>query len=146
VQATWPDARFVLAGPAGPRTADLQARFRHCVTFADWPTDERMALAQGHVIVHAGWVGELPRVLLQALAVGRPLIATNRPGANTTVDERVNGILVAPRDAGALADAMESCLQHPDLLPAMARASRAKAERRFDMRPINRALLHALRL
>ena len=62
------------------------------------------------------------------------------------VDERVNGCFVAPRDADALADAMESYLKRPDLIPAMARASRAKAERFSTASSVKRTMLELLRL
>jgi len=49
-------------------------------------------------------------------------------------------------DPVALAEAMLSCLKRPDLLVAMGRASRVKAERRFDSGDINRATLDVLGL
>ena len=84
---------------------------------------------QCHVFVYPSYAEGMPQPLLEAMAAGRPIVTTNIPGCRETVDERVNGCLVAPRDAEALADAMESFLRRPDLIPAMARASRAKAER-----------------
>jgi glycosyltransferase involved in cell wall biosynthesis len=83
----------------------------------------------------------MPRPLLQALAAGRPILATDVAGCRETVDERVNGCLVAPRDAAALADAMESFLRRPDLIPAMARASRAKAERFGTLAAVRRTMM-----
>jgi glycosyltransferase involved in cell wall biosynthesis len=88
----------------------------------------------------------MPRPLLQALTAGRPIVTTNIPGCRDTVDERVNGCFVAPRDADALADAMESYLKRPDLIPAMARASRAKAERFATAASVKRTMLELLRL
>ena len=73
----------------------------------------------------------------EALAAGRPVIVADIPGSRETVDERVNGCLVEPGNAGELAGAMESFLKRPDLIPAMARASRLKAERKFDVRDVN---------
>ena len=88
----------------------------------------------------------MPRPLLQAMAAGRPIVTTNIAGCRETVDERVNGCFVAPRDADALADAMESYLKRPDLIPAMARASRAKAERFGTAASVKRTMLELLRL
>jgi glycosyltransferase involved in cell wall biosynthesis len=83
----------------------------------------------------------MPRPLLQALAAGRPIVTTNVAGCRETVDERVNGVLVAPRDPEALAEAMESFLRRPDLIPAMARASRGKAERFDSVAAVRRTML-----
>ena len=104
------------------------------------------AIARAHVVVHAGTVDGLAPGLLAGLAAGRPLITTDVAGARETVDERVNGCRVAAGDAAALADALASFCRHPDQFPAMARASRSKAERRFDARTINAATLAALGL
>ena len=88
----------------------------------------------------------MPQPVLQAMAAGRPILTTNIAGCRDTVDERVNGCLVAPRDAEALAEAMESYLKRPDLIPAMARASRAKAERFCTAASVKRSMMDMLRL
>lgn len=106
---------------------------------------ERLIRA-GHVAVHTAAGEGLSRGLLQALAAGRPVIATDVGGSRDTVDERVNGCLVPPADAAALADAITAILRRPDLLPSMARASRLKAERRFDLAVVNSVTLDALGL
>jgi glycosyltransferase involved in cell wall biosynthesis len=82
--------------------------------------------------------------VLEALAMGRPVITTNAPGCRDTVDERVNGCLVSPGDPAALAAAMQTFLKRPDLIPHLARASRAKAERRFDATAVNATLIQIL--
>jgi glycosyltransferase involved in cell wall biosynthesis len=68
-------------------------------------------------------------------------LAEDHAGCRETVDERVNGVLVAPRDSEALAEAMESFLRRPDLIPAMARASRGKAERFDSVAAVRRTML-----
>ncbi len=106
--------------------------------------DVRPLLAACHVYVCPSRAEGMPRTVLEALAAGRPVITTNTPGCREAIDERVNGCLVPPRDAGALTLAIESVLKRPDLIPSQSRASRRKAERRFDVRDVNRTLLDAL--
>jgi len=84
--------------------------------------------------------------VLEAMAAGRVLITTNVSGCRDTVDERVNGCMVPARDSEALAVAMESFIKRPDLLPTIARASRAKSERFCDAQMVNRSLLTVLGL
>ena len=88
----------------------------------------------------------MPRSVLEAMAAGRPIITTNGPGCRETVDERINGCLVPPSDPTALAASMETFLKRPDLIPSLARASRAKAERRFDERAVNATLMGVMGL
>ncbi len=98
-------------------------------------------LADCHVVVHAPQASSAPVPLWQAMAAGRPIIASDAPGCRDTVDERVNGCLVKPGNVEALASAMQSFLRRPDLIPAMARASRSKAERMFDRKIVMPGLL-----
>lgn len=143
-------ARFLLAGPPGrgdgARTPDELGALDGVIEYLGDAADPRAALAQCHVFVYPSHAEGMPRRVLEALAAGRPVITTDAPGCRDTVDEFVNGCLVPPGDAKALAAAMARYLKRPDLIPAAARASRVKAERRFDARAVNRALLSVLGL
>lgn len=143
-------ARFVLVATPG-EAADRILRqdlapFAGDLEILDPVDDVRPLLARCHVYLHPSRAEGMPRAVLEAMSVGRPIVTTDTPGCRDTVDERVNGCLVPPRDAGALTLAIESVLKRPDLIPSQARASRAKAERRFDVRDVNRALIAALGL
>lgn len=75
----------------------------------------------------------VPRALLEAAAVARPLIATDTVGCRDVVDDGINGFLCQPRDAADLADKMTrmACLSE-DARLAMGRAARSKIEVEFD--------------
>lgn len=141
-------ARFQLVATPGtsadaiPR--DALAAYAGDVEILDPVDDVRPLFAKSHVYVYPSRGEGLPRSVLEALAAGRPVITSDTPGCREAVDERVNGYLVPPRDAGALTLAIESLLKRPDLIPSQARASRLKAERRFDVREVDRALLDSL--
>jgi glycosyltransferase involved in cell wall biosynthesis len=143
-----PNVRFRLVGLDGAGadvlTVEAVQRMSSEVEVLFRVPDVRPLLASTHLYVQSTWGEGMPRSLLEALAVGRPVIATDTPGCRDTIDERINGVLVPPRDAAALAAAIESVLRRPDLLPAMARASRQKAERRFDVTAVNAELMRTL--
>lgn len=142
VRAKSEQARFVLAGPAASLGIDeVTAASGGAVELLGEVGDVRSVLTGAHVFVMPSHVEGMPRGVMEALATGRPVITSDIPGARETVDERVNGVLVPPGNVEALVAAMESFLKRPDLIAAMARASRLKAERRFDMRPVH-ATLH----
>ena len=88
----------------------------------------------------------MPRTVLEALATGRPVITTDARGCRETVSDGSNGSLVQVGDVASLADAMETFLKRPDLIPAMAKESRRLAEARFDVRKVNAAMLAVLGL
>ncbi len=143
-----PSATFQLAGPAGSGktalTASVIESYRDCVNYVGPLEDVRPALCACHVYVYPSHAEGMPRSVLEAMAAGRPIITTNVAGCRETVDERINGCLVPPADPHALAVAMESFLKRPDLIPSLARASRAKAERRFDEKAVIETLIGVL--
>ena len=73
--------------------------------------DVRPHLAAADAVVLPSYREGLPRSLLEAAAMGKPLIATDVPGNRSLVEDGVNGFLCAPRDAGSLAAAMERFLR-----------------------------------
>ena len=80
----------------------------------------------------------IPRVLIEAAAMSRPIVSTTIPGVAEIVEDGINGILVPPRDADALAQAIEKLLDDPQLREEYGAAGRLKAEREYDDREVAR--------
>jgi glycosyltransferase involved in cell wall biosynthesis len=74
------------------------------------------------------------RVLIEAMALGRPLIAPREGGPLEIVVDGETGVLVPPRDATALAAAIERLVGDPALRRRMGEAARARVEAVFDIR------------
>lgn len=108
--------------------------------------DVRPALADCAVYVLPSHHEGLPRTVIEAMSVGRPIVTTDAPGCRDTVAEGQNGFLVPVRDSGALANAMMQFLDKPELISSMAKTSREIAEERFDVHKVNRVILKTMRL
>jgi len=78
----------------------------------------------------------IPRSLLEAAACGRPVVTTDMPGCREIVEQGVNGLLVPPRNPGALADALQQLLQSPALCARMGEAGRAMVLEHFTERQV----------
>lgn len=78
----------------------------------------------------------LPKSLVEAAACGRAVVTTDVPGCRDAIEPDVTGLLVPIRDAGALADAIEDLIKHPEKRKAMGKAGRALAEREFAIEKV----------
>lgn len=84
----------------------------------------------------------LSRVLMEALAMKKPIITTDIPGCRETVDDGVNGFLCEPKNTQSLVAAIERLLRLGDNeLKEMGERGRAKAEQQFDIRKVIKILL-----
>lgn len=75
----------------------------------------------------------LPKALLEACAAARAIVTTDVPGCREVVAQDVNGLLVAVRDAHALADALQSLIVDPQRRARLGMAGRKRAEEEFDV-------------
>ena len=75
----------------------------------------------------------LPTVVLEALASGVPVVATDCGGVSEAMTDGREGLLVAPRDAEALARALERLWRDPALRARMGEAGRETATSRFEL-------------
>ncbi|HWH35092.1 MAG TPA: glycosyltransferase [Acidimicrobiales bacterium] len=75
----------------------------------------------------------LPTVVLEAMALGTPCVATPVTGMPEAVEDGVTGVLVGEGDAEALAEALDRLLVDPGLRSRLAAPARARVEERFEV-------------
>lgn len=93
--------------------------------------DVARAWAESHIAVLPSYREGLPKSLLEAAACGRPIVATDVPGCREIVDHGVNGLLIPPKDAQALSDAIQRLIEQPDLRRRMGERGRARVVELF---------------
>jgi glycosyltransferase involved in cell wall biosynthesis len=147
-----PKARFQLLGPLdeGNRTAIAQGELDRWVNDGDVEYlgetgDIRPFVEAATAVVLPSYREGLPRTLLEAGAMERPLIATDVPGCRQVVVDGVNGFLCRARDAESLADAIRR-LARMDVaaIRAMGGESRRKVASEYSEALVFRAYLDAL--
>lgn len=109
-------------------------------------SDIRPAMVNASVYVLPSYREGTPRSVLEAMAMGRPIITTDVPGCRETVKHGDNGLLVPPRDASALAEAMRTLAATASLRATMGQKSRKYAEEKFDVCRVNDDMLRILGL
>lgn len=145
-------ARFVLVGdsdsenPAAIPEAQLEA-WRADGAVEWWGQRGNMSevLAQAHIVCLPSYREGLPKVLLEAAACGRALVATDVPGCREIVIDGENGLLAPPRDAAALAAVIGRLLDDPDLRARMGQRGRALVEAEFSVEQVVRQTLAVYR-
>ena len=108
------------------------------INYLGYIPDVAPVIMRADCIVHPSFYYEgLSRVLMEGLAMGKPIITTTVPGCIETVDDNENGYLVPPKDIDALANAVERFLSMtPEERTRMGAYSRMKAEKEFDVRHV----------
>ncbi|HET6520799.1 MAG TPA: glycosyltransferase family 4 protein [Geminicoccaceae bacterium] len=148
----YPDAAFRLVGwrdehPMAVPEAELRSWIEEgtieCLGRLD---DVRPAIAASSVYVLPSYHEGTPRTVLEAMAMGRPIVTTDAPGCRETVVPGLNGLLVPVGDVAALAAAMESLIRSPERVAAMGAASRHIAETKYDIHRVNAVILETMGL
>jgi glycosyltransferase involved in cell wall biosynthesis len=76
----------------------------------------------------------LPNVILESMAAGRPVVATDAGGSSELVSDGINGYLVPPADSRAMAEAIESLLRNPEDAVEMGRMGKSMVQDKFSQK------------
>ncbi|MFK5979963.1 MAG: glycosyltransferase family 4 protein [Rhizobiaceae bacterium] len=148
----YPQTKFRLAGwiddnPAAISQSELDGWIDEgTIEYLGNLDDVRPALADCAIYVLPSHHEGLPRTVIEAMSVGRPIVTTDAPGCRDTVTEGQNGFLVPVKNSNALANAMMQFLDKPELISSMAKSSREMAEERFDVHKVNQVILKTMGL
>ena len=152
VKAQYPDVIFNLVGaedpsPDGVTLAEVQGWHEEgIIQYLGTTNDVRPYIAHCHVYVLPSYHEGIPRTVLEAMAMGRPILTTDVPGCRETVASGVNGYLVPSKDANALAERMIYFIEHPENWLDMGKQSRRLAKEKFDVRKVNQKLFEIMGL
>lgn len=141
-------ARFVLAGGSDPgnpsAVSEDTLRQWHNEGTVEWwghQTNMHKALSQAHIMCLPSYREGLPKVLIEAAACALPLVSTDVPGCREITRGGVNGRLVPPRDASALAVVLEELIDQPELCRRFGEAGRELVLREFTIDHVVRQTL-----
>lgn len=131
-----PGTRFLIAGEGPDREAlEMQARALNVadrVVFLGQRGDVRDLLAACDVFVLPSLFEGLPVSILEAMAVGKPVIATAIGGTDEAIVHRETGLLVPPADPAGLASALQLLLEDSSLRQRIGDAGRARVRQNFS--------------
>lgn len=94
-------------------------------------------LKQSHIMAFPSWYREgLPKSIIEAEAIGRPIITTDSVGCRDTVVNGHNGYIIPIKDANALADALKRLIDNRELRQVMGKNAREYATQKFDIKDV----------
>ena len=137
VRRRFPDVRFLLSG-AGPEEGNLRRLSRElglepAVTFAPNLLDFSASLAATDVFCLPSLEQGLGATMLEAMARGRPVVASGVGGVDSVVDDGETGLIVPPANSAALAEGVARLLADPPAARRMGEAGRAVVRDRFGV-------------
>ena len=147
VRKQHPDIRFGLVGwidenPDAISEDELQQWIEGGdVHFYGRLADVKPIIAESSIFVLPSYREGTPRTILEAMAMGRPIITTNAPGCRETVIDGKNGFLVPVKAIDELALAMLKFIEKPELIARMGSRSRQMVEEKYDVNKVNRIML-----
>jgi glycosyltransferase involved in cell wall biosynthesis len=143
VKAKQPTAVFSLVGwiddnPDAVNQQELDSWIEEgIVNYKGKLADVRPAINDCSVYVLPSYREGTPRTVLEAMAMGRPVITTDAPGCRETVVHGDNGFLVPVKSVPELVEAMLQLIERPELVRKMGARSRQIAEQKYDVHKVN---------
>lgn len=135
--------QFLLCGRLTPNKTGISDEYmrEHCdgdyIRWLGERSDVKQLLEQCHIMAFPSYYREgVPKSLIEASAIGRPIITCDSVGCRDVVDDEVNGFLIEPRNPGQLADALKKLIDNPELRQQMGLAARRKAERFYAIEKV----------
>ena len=146
VKQRYPSSIFQLLGPYDSSPDQISAD-----EIAQWQldgqieylgaTDNVIPFIQAcHIYTLPSYHEGLPRTVLEAMSIGRPILTTDAVGCRDTVANGDNGWLVPVRDTEQLASRMIWFIENPTAWHGMANNSRAMVEDKFNVKQVNQAI------
>lgn len=105
--------------------------------YAGFCREIRKVLEKAAIVILPSYYREgIPKSLIEAAAVGRPILTTDSVGCRETVIDGVNGYLVPVKDPAAIADRLKRMIDDTELRRKMGLASRKMAEEKFSIEQV----------
>lgn len=150
VKKLYPTAEFHLVGPEDPspnaiRSDELKPWIMSgVVLYHGAASDVRPFLKDCSIFVLPSYHEGMPRTVLEAMAMGRPILTTNVPGCRDTVVNGLNGWLVEKANVEQLAERMMWFIQHPESWQKMGADAHRMAIDKFDVNKVNAEIIDIL--
>ena len=147
-----PETRCILVGPFDTNPSaitveELQPYIDNgIIEYFGEQKDVRPYIKQCSVYVLPSYHEGTPKSVLEAMAMGRPIVTSDAPGCRETVVNGKNGFLVPVKDVDALENAIVQILDNENLAASFGKESRKMAENIFDVNKVNADIMKIMKI
>lgn len=152
VKQQYPKAKFQLLGPYDSSPDKISA-----AEVTQWQADGQIEylgetknvkpfIEACHIYTLPSYHEGLPRTVLEAMSIGRPILTTDAPGCRDTVENANNGWLVPVRNIDVLVSRMIWFIENPEKWQSMANRSRTLVENKFNVNQVNETISNIMKL
>lgn len=153
VKTIYPESSFYLVGPIDNSDSSIDIELFNkaiddgVVHFEGKAEDVRPYIHNSRIFVLPSYYPEgIPRSILEAMSMGRPVITTDVPGCRETVINGLNGFLIPKKDVNTLAQKMLWMIEHQKEVKNMGKQSRLICEEKFNVNKVNQFMLKKIDL
>jgi glycosyltransferase involved in cell wall biosynthesis len=145
-----PNVRCLLVGPFDSNPSALKPdELKHyiesgVIEYFGEQNDVRPFISQCSTYVLPSYHEGTPKTVLEAMAMGRPIITSDAPGCRETVIEGLNGYLVKVKDIKGLANKIEYLISNPEICKNMGQASEKIARDKYDVKIVNQSIIQTM--
>lgn len=150
VKKEYPHVRCLLVGPFDTNPSALKPHELKqyidagIIEYFGEQTDVRPFIAQCSVYVLPSYHEGTPKTVLEAMAMGRPVITTNAPGCRETVTDGINGFLVSVKNSNAVAEKMKWFISHRNEIEKMGQECLKLCWLKFDVNKVNVQIMKSM--
>lgn len=152
VKQQYPEAVFELVGPEDPSPDGIKLEEINkwvssgAIEYSGATTDVRPFIENCSIYVLPSYHEGMPRTVLEAMAMGRPILTTDVPGCRETVVNGDNGWLVEKANVEQLAERMIWFIENQEQWSVMGNKSHTMANEKFDVHKVNAEILKIMGL
>lgn len=152
VKEIYPNTKFILIGPFDENLTSLSENDfklyieKEVIEHINWTDNIYYYLKKCYVFVLPSYHEGTPRTILEAMAVGRPIITTDAPGCRETVIDGINGFLVPINNTDKLVDKIIWMIENREKAQQMGQESLRLCRDKYDVNKVNAFLLKEMDL
>jgi len=152
IKIIYPNIECLLVGPFDSNPSaiseeDLKPYLENnIIQYFGEQQDVRKYIRRSSIFVLPSYHEGTPKTVIEAMAMGRPIITTNAPGCKETVENGVNGYLINIKDTSELVNKMKLFIENPQLIKELGDKSREIACEKYDVSKVNRVMISEMQL